>query len=115
MATLSAPTSSPIVSRTFKAISSVLSMCVPSAARNRNEERSYKGRRNAEHRERPRKRGLHVSPPHRQGDRIAVLELRVDVFDFDRGLIDKDAHGKRQAPQRHQVDRLPAHPQADEG
>ena len=39
-------------------------------------------------------------------DFLALLQVALDVFDFHRGVVHQDAHGQRQAAQRHDVDGL---------
>ena len=39
-------------------------------------------------------------------DRLALLEVPVDVLDLDRRVVDEDADGEREAAERHDVDRL---------
>ena len=42
----------------------------------------------------------------RRLERLAFLEVPVDVLDRDRGIVDQDADGEREAAERHDVDRL---------
>ena len=62
-------------------------------------------------------RGTTTSPlasSTRARDRRAARQVRVDVLDRDRRLVDEDADGQRQAAERHDVDRLPGAPQRDD-
>ena len=42
-------------------------------------------------------RGLHI---------LALLEMPVDVFNGDGGIVNQNAHGQRQTPKRHQIERF---------
>ena len=37
-------------------------------------------------------------------DFLALIDVAVDVFDFNRGVVDQDADGERQSAQSHDVD-----------
>ena len=45
---------------------------------------------------------------------LPCFEMRVDVFDGDRGVVDQDADGEREAAQRHHIDGLADRRQRDE-
>mgnify|MGYP003694074795 CR=1 FL=1 len=42
----------------------------------------------------------------RRLERLALLEVPVDVLDRDGGVVHEDADGEREAAERHDVDRL---------
>ena len=39
-------------------------------------------------------------------DLLALLQMRIDIFDRDGGIVDQDTDGQRQTTQRHDVDRF---------
>ena len=47
-------------------------------------------------------------------DRLAHVEVAVDVLDLDRRVVDQDADRQRQPAERHDVDRLPQRAQHDD-
>ena len=47
--------------------------------------------------------------------RLVHVEIAVDVFDFDRGVIDQHADGEGQAAQRHDVDGVAGQVHANDG
>ena len=53
-----------------------------------------------------RARDLHRPVENRRAERLAEADVAVDVFDFDRGVVDEDAHRQRQAAERHHVQRV---------
>jgi hypothetical protein len=71
-------------------------------------------RQDAQHRQQPRQRGLARAVERGAGQRLAARQVRVDVFHRDRGFIDQDADGQRQAAERHQVDVLAGDPQREQ-
>ena len=57
--------------------------------------------------------GLCDAIQHGPRQRLAALQLRVDVLDLDGRFVDQDADGQGQPAERHQVDRLSGNPQRE--
>ena len=81
--------------------------------RPRHEEARHKHRQNAQHTQRPRPdrllRRIQNHPP--QTMPPTRLPAAMNVLDLHRRLIHQDPHRQRQTPQRHQIDRIPRHPE----
>ena len=71
-------------------------------------------REDAQERQQPGYRRLHVPLPHGPGHRRRVLHLGVDVLDLDGRLVDQDADRQRQSAQGHDVDRVARQVQDDD-
>ena len=48
-------------------------------------------------------------------DFLALFQVAIDVFDFDRGVVDQDADGQRQPAEGHDVDGFAERAQHDDG
>ena len=76
------------------------------------EERGHEHRQHAQHRQQPRHGGQTVPLANRPRHGSVLAQLDVDVLDLDGGLVHENADRQGQATQRHQIDRMPADPQA---
>ena len=79
----------------------------------RHEKRGRENREHAEHREQSRHRGLQRGVVGGAGCGGTAVQMRVDVFDRDRGFIHQDSHRERESAERHQMDALARHPQRE--
>ena len=68
-----------------------------------------------QHRQQPRRDRLLAGIENRARFRHARGQMRMDILDLHGGFVDEDAHRKRQSPERHDIDGLAGHPQADHG
>ena len=85
------------------------------AGRTLHKERRQEDGDDACHGEETRSGSLADGVAHSEGDGAAFLAFLLDGFDGHGGFIHEDAHGQGESAQGHEVDGLPAEPQAEYG
>ena len=79
------------------------------------QERGNKHGQDGKHRQESGNDRLPSRFQHRQRHVIRQLQIAVNIFDLDHGLVDQDADGQGEPAQGHDVDGLIGQPQADDG